>query len=61
MFEVGEILLAIEREAQHHDGLVTFPAYLLQQMHSEVFPDDPDGQYDENDKTADWYLVISAR
>lgn len=40
MFEIGDILLAIEREAKYSDGQVTFPAYLLEQLHNESFPDD---------------------
>jgi hypothetical protein len=47
MFELGEILLEAQHHAQYHDGLVTFPAYLLEQMHNILFPETPQHDYTE--------------
>lgn len=47
MSEVGELLLDIYREAQWQDGYVTFPAYLLELIHNQVFPDTMKHDYTE--------------
>jgi hypothetical protein len=45
MHEIGEILLAIERETTLQDGLATVPEYLMEQLHNQVFPDDRKHDY----------------
>lgn len=47
MHEVGEILLVIEREATYQDGIASVPAFLLEQLHNVVFPDDQQHDYTE--------------
>ena len=47
MFDVGELILSIYREAYFTDGEVTFPAYLLEQLHNQVFPDSQKHDYTE--------------
>jgi hypothetical protein len=38
---------AIEKDAIYHDGLVTFPAHLLEIVHNVLFPADQRHDYTE--------------
>jgi hypothetical protein len=49
--DAAELVYSMNSQAEYHDGLVTFPAYLLEQLHNALNPDDQRHEYTKSEAT----------